>query len=123
MFAPVRINPNVSRLPVVAVSVGTVPPAHRTVANQAVIVEGVVPCRIDTINTWLFVTLETANVIAVPDALPVTICILSARQFIVTVCDPDPGEYVSHTVSLPCIVALPVITPPAFGNAASAVVH
>lgn len=72
MFTPVRINPKVSRLPAVGVSVGTVPPAHRIVANHHAIVEGVVPCRIDIMNTWLFVTLATVNVIAVHDACPVT---------------------------------------------------
>lgn len=51
MFAPVRINPNVSRLLRVAVRVGAVHPAHLTVANQAVIVDTVVPpCSIETIK-------------------------------------------------------------------------
>lgn len=85
VFAPVRINQNVSRFPAVGVSVGTVPPAHRIVANHHSIVEGVVPCSIDIMNTWLFVTFATVNVIAVPVVFPVTMCILSSAQSIFTV--------------------------------------
>ena len=58
-------------------------------------------------NTWLFVAFETANVIAVPTALPVTICILFVRQFIVTVCEPEAGAYVAPTVSVHWRVILP----------------
>ena len=45
------MNPNVSLLFNVAVKVGGVPPAHRTVANQAAIVDTVpLPCSIETKN-------------------------------------------------------------------------
>lgn len=66
------MNPYVSRFPAVDVNVGTIHLSHRIVANHHAIVEGVVPLRIDTMNTWLFVTFATVNVIAVHDAFPIT---------------------------------------------------
>jgi len=60
-------------------------------------------------NIWLFVTLLTANVIAVQLECPVTICWLFTLQSIVTVWLQVAGVYVFATSAVPAGTVLPVI--------------